>query len=70
MCDKVILENGGMSTFVPYCYKNQKMCDKAVDSYPFAMQFVFEYYKIQNIYDKALILLYLILSLINIIRKQ
>ena len=43
MCDKVILENGGMSTFVPDCYKNQKMCDKAVDSYPFAMQFVFEY---------------------------
>ena len=43
MCDKVILENGGMSTFVPYCNKNQKMCDKAVDSYPFAMQFVFEY---------------------------
>ena len=70
MCDKVILENGGMSTFVPYCYKNQKKCNTAVDSYPFAMQLVFEYEKIQNMYDKALILLYLILSLVNIMCKQ
>ena len=31
--DKVITENGGMLKFIPDCYKNQKMCDKAVDNY-------------------------------------
>ena len=27
MCDRVILEN------VPKCYKNQELCNKAVDNY-------------------------------------
>ena len=26
--------------FVPDCYKTQKMCNKAVDTYPSALQFV------------------------------
>ena len=33
MCDKAILENGGTLKFVPDCYKNQEMCNKAVDNY-------------------------------------
>ena len=39
MCDKVILENGGMM-FVCDCYKNQKMINKAVDNYALALEFV------------------------------
>ena len=31
MCDKVVLENGGMLRFTPDCYKNKEMCDKAAD---------------------------------------
>ena len=32
MCDKAILENDGTLESVPDCYKNQQMCDKAVDN--------------------------------------
>ena len=32
MCDKAILENDRTLKFVPDCYKNQKMCSKAVDN--------------------------------------
>ena len=35
MC-KVILENGGTSIFVPDCYENLKMCNKAIDKYAHA----------------------------------
>ena len=34
MCDGAILENGGTLKSVPYCYKNQEMCNNAVDNYP------------------------------------
>ena len=37
-CDKVILENGEASVFVPDCYKYQKMCNKALDNYPHALE--------------------------------
>ena len=37
MCDEAILENGGTSKSVPYCYKNQEMCNKAVRSYLHAL---------------------------------
>ena len=40
MCDKAILENSGILKSVRDCYKNQKMCDKAVDNYPQALYFV------------------------------
>ena len=40
MCDKVILEYGGILESVPDCYKNQWMCGKAVDNYPYALKFV------------------------------
>ena len=33
MCDKAILENDVIEEFFPDCYKNQKMCDRAVDNY-------------------------------------
>ena len=46
MCDKVILENGGKLTFVPDCYKNQKMCNKAVDNYADALGSASDCYKI------------------------
>ena len=53
MCDKVIFENGGTLKSVPDCYKNQEMCNKAVDNYPYAWEFVTECYKTQEICDKA-----------------
>ena len=40
MCDKAILENGETLKVVPDCYKNQKMCNKAVENYPRALEFV------------------------------
>ena len=45
MCDKAILENGENSKSVPDCYENQKMCNKVVDNYPRALEFVPECYK-------------------------
>ena len=44
MCDKGILENGGALEFIFVCCKNQKMCNKAIDNYPHALQFDPEYY--------------------------
>ena len=32
MCNKAILGNGGALKSVPDCYKNQEMCNKAVDN--------------------------------------
>ena len=32
MWDKEILENGGTLKFVPRCYKNREMCNKAVEN--------------------------------------
>ena len=40
MCEKAILEYGGILESVPDCYKKQQMCDKAVDNYPYALKFV------------------------------
>ena len=37
MCDKAIIENGGALKYFPDCYKNQQMCDKAVDNYSYAI---------------------------------
>ena len=36
MCDKNILENGGTLMFVQNFYKNQKVCNKAVNNYAHA----------------------------------
>ena len=40
MCDKPILENGGMLKLVPDCYKNQQICNKANDNLSYALEFV------------------------------
>ena len=37
-----VLENGGTLESVRDCYKNQEMCDKAVDNYPHVLEFVSE----------------------------
>ena len=47
MCDKAILENEVTFMFVSECYKNQKMCNKAVDNY--ALEFISEWYKSNKI---------------------
>ena len=36
MCDKAIFQNGGTES-VSDCYKNQQMCDKAVDNHSHAL---------------------------------
>ena len=63
MFDKVILENRETFKSVPDCYKNQKICDEAVDNYAHGLEFVSECYKTQKMY---LVFLYLILLLIHI----
>ena len=40
MFDKAILGNGGALESVPGCYKIQQICDKAVDNYPHALNFL------------------------------
>ena len=47
MCDKAILENGGALKSVPGCYKNQEICNKSVNNYLHALEFVRECYKTQ-----------------------
>ena len=53
MCDKAVLENGGMLKSVPDCYKNAKMCNKAIDNCTYALQFVSNCYKTQKLWTKA-----------------
>ena len=48
MFDKTILENGRILESVLDCYKNQQMCDKAVDNYPHALKFVPDCYMTQK----------------------
>ena len=47
MCDKTILENGGTLKTVSGYYKNQEMCNKAVDNYPHSFEFVPECFMTQ-----------------------
>ena len=48
MCDKAILENGRTLKSVPECYKNQEICNKAIDNYPHALEFVPENFMTQK----------------------
>ena len=48
MCGKGILENGGALNSVLDCYKNQRLCDKAVDNYTHGLKFVPGCYKTQK----------------------
>ena len=50
---QVNLENGGMLRFIPNCYKNQKMCDKAIVNYFHPLEFAPDCYKTRNMSDKA-----------------
>ena len=51
MCDKVILENGGM--FIPDSYKDKKMCNESADNCAHALGFVPDCHKAQKTCDKA-----------------
>ena len=42
---KVTLENDGMLKYVPDCYKNPRICNKAVDNYAHVLEFVPDCYK-------------------------
>ena len=46
MCDKDVLKSCGTLNSVPDCYKNQQICDKAVENYPYALEFIPECSKI------------------------
>ena len=48
MCDKAVLENGGRLKSVPDCCKNHEMCNKAVDNYRYALEFVSERCRTKN----------------------
>ena len=45
MCDKAVLENGGTL--------KSEVCDKAVDSYPHALEFIPKCYNTHKMCDKA-----------------
>ena len=53
MCEKTILENGGTLKSVHDFYKNQEMCNKAVDNFPHALEFFSKCYKPQNMCNKT-----------------
>ena len=44
MCDKTVLQNGGILKSVLDFYKNQEMCNKAINNYPHALELVPECY--------------------------
>ena len=46
-------QNSAMLKFVPDCYKKQRMCNKAVDTYANALRFVPNCYKTQEMFNKA-----------------
>ena len=48
MFQKVILKHGGMLMFIPHCYKNHNMCNKAADNYSHALGSVPNRYKTQK----------------------
>ena len=50
---KGILKNDGTLKSVSDCHKNLKMCNKAVDNFSHALEFVPDCYMIQNVSDKA-----------------
>ena len=51
MTDKSILGNGRTIKSFPDCYKNQEMCNRAVDNYPHAFEFVPECSMTQEMCD-------------------
>ena len=53
MCDKVILEVGGMLESVRAQYNTQEMCSKGGDNHVHALTFVPKCYKIQEMCDNT-----------------
>ena len=49
----MILESGGKLKSVPDYYKNQKICNIAVDNYPHALEFVLNCFKTQKMCNKV-----------------
>ena len=55
------VSDSGMFRFIPDCYKNQKVWDKAIDNYSHALEFIPDWcntiyswcYKTQKMCDKA-----------------
>ena len=45
ICNRAILENGGMLESVSNGYETQEMCNKAVDNYPSIMKYIPNRYK-------------------------
>ena len=55
LCDKVILENGGMlPTFICDCYKYQKMCYKVFDNFADELEFVPDSYKTKKMCNRVI----------------
>ena len=59
MCDKAIIENCGTLKSVPDCYKNQEMCNKAVDNYPHALNLFLNTIRLKKCVIKLSILILL-----------
>ena len=53
MSDKAILEKSRTLTSVIDCYKNLEICNKGIDNYPHALEFVPEFYKTKKMCDKT-----------------
>ena len=53
MCDKTILENCTTLKSAPDCYKNQELCNRAIDNYHHALDFVPDCYMTQEMCDKV-----------------
>ena len=59
MYNKAILENGRTLEPVPDGYKNQKMCNQAVNNYAHILEFVSYCYKLKKCVTNLLILILL-----------
>ena len=53
MRDKVIPENSRLLKYIPDCYKNQKVCNKAVRRYFHALEFILKCYKTHKMCNEA-----------------
>ena len=51
MYDKFNLENSVTFECLPDCHKNQEICNKAVDNYPYALKLASNCYIIQKLCD-------------------
>ena len=52
MCYKTILRNCEMLMFIPDCYNDQNIYNKAIDNYPHALRSINDCYKTPKMCDK------------------